>query len=65
MTKLLKIQDICKILSVSKPTLYRMIRDKQIPYIKVRGQLRFDEVGLDNWLHEQQTWGLSERSDEG
>ena len=50
MNRLLTVKDTCQLLSVSKPTLYKMVHENQIPYLKIRGQIRFDEDKLENWV---------------
>ena len=34
----------------AKGTLYHLVRDHQIPFVKKRGRLRFDRFRLDEWM---------------
>jgi excisionase family DNA binding protein len=42
MTELITIKDVCKMLSVSERTARTMVTKGEIPFIRVRRQLRFD-----------------------
>ena len=64
MNRQLTVRETCSLLVISKPTLYRMIRDRQIPFRKIRGQIRFDETELDEWLDEQRI-SVTTSSDKG
>jgi excisionase family DNA binding protein len=53
MTKLLTLDEAVALLQVSKPTLYRFTSQRKIPFIKIGGSIRFNEVKLVQWLEEQ------------
>lgn len=39
-----------KYLGVHEMTVYRMVRDKKLPAMKVGGQWRFHKPTLDKWI---------------
>lgn len=48
--RLLSLVEALEYLGISKPTLYRMIRDKSILAYKVRGRWRFRENDLQDYV---------------
>ena len=50
MNPLMTVLGLSAYLQVRKSTIYKKTCAKQIPYIKVGGQLRFDKVKIDEWL---------------
>ena len=42
---------VCKMLNLSKSTVYAYVGKSQIPYIKLGGKLLFPEDDLKNWLN--------------
>lgn len=50
-----------KYLSVSRATLYNLIKAKKIPAIKLGGQWRFRKERLIKWLDSQETLGKKSR----
>ena len=48
--RLLSLAEALEFLGISKPTLYRMIRDKSIVAYKVRGRWRFREKDLQDYV---------------
>lgn len=50
---LLTLPQACKLLVVSKATLYRMVERRQITFIKIGGSLRFHVADLAAWLDSQ------------
>jgi len=53
MPDVMTVKDTAEYLKVSEPTVYRMIKDNQIPVIKVRGKYRFFKKALDEFLYEE------------
>ncbi|NFA42710.1 DNA-binding protein [Clostridium botulinum] len=49
MSKLLKSEEICKFLNVTRKTLYNY-RDKGMPYIKNGGSVLYDKDAVEEWL---------------
>lgn len=50
MKKLLTIDEAVEYLRVSKPLIYKLTSQKQIPYIKIGARIVFDLERLNNWL---------------
>ena len=48
--KLLNIKEVAHFLNVSVRTVHTIIKAKQITHSRVRGQLRFDPIHLDEYL---------------
>jgi len=51
--RLLTIKEVAHVLNVSVRTVHRIIKLKQLTYFRVRGQLRFDPVHLDQYLQKR------------
>ncbi|MBP2653311.1 MAG: Helix-turn-helix domain [Firmicutes bacterium] len=51
--RLLTVQDLTEILKVSDETVYRMVRENQIPFRKIRRQIRFIGWQITKWLDEE------------
>ncbi len=47
---LYSITEVCKLLKVSDDTIRRMIKDKQLEAVKVRGQWRIRKESIDRYL---------------
>jgi len=50
MGKILTIDELAKILSVKKSTIYQWVHFRLIPYIKVGRLVRFREKDIQKWL---------------
>jgi excisionase family DNA binding protein len=50
--KFLTLEQAAKILQVSKRTLHRLIRSKQMPGLKIGGQWRIRESEFRKWVGE-------------
>lgn len=57
MEPLLTLEDVCGYLKVKPATIYKMVRERRIPYIKQGGILRFKVSALEHWekQHTQRT----------
>lgn len=53
MIKLLTLEEARELLQVSKTTLYRLTQQQRIPFIKIGGSIRFNEVKLIQWIDER------------
>jgi predicted DNA-binding transcriptional regulator AlpA len=49
---LLKIREASELTRLSVKTLYSYVCSRRIPYVKINGALRFDEVRLIAWIAE-------------
>jgi excisionase family DNA binding protein len=51
MAELMTLGEVADYLRVTKTTVYRLLRQGQIPANKVGRQWRFDKTSIDEWLH--------------
>ena len=47
--QLLKVEDVSKLLQIPIGSLYHMVNQKKIPYIKIGKLVRFDPVEIERW----------------
>jgi excisionase family DNA binding protein len=47
----LNVEDVSKMLNISKSTLYNYIRNNQMPHIKIGGIILFSKSDLFSWLN--------------
>ena len=52
--RLLRVPEVCRLLSVSKSTVYRMVEQNQLPHIRIAGSLRFRQHSILQWLSGQE-----------
>ena len=50
MRKVLTVTEVCDILQVSRTTVYRIIKEKELKAIKVRKTVRVKESDLEEYL---------------
>jgi excisionase family DNA binding protein len=58
--KLLNVNEVAALLSVSPKTIRKYVWEKTIPYLKVNGHVRFEEQRLYEWLEKKQVPTLDE-----
>jgi len=44
------VDEVAQYLSVNPSTIYRWVRDRQIPYVPMHGLIRFIETEIDEWM---------------
>ena len=49
-SRLLDIHEVEQYLGLSPETLYKMVSQRRIPYVKVGRLLRFDLAKIDQWI---------------
>ncbi|MFC1508206.1 helix-turn-helix domain-containing protein [Candidatus Omnitrophota bacterium] len=49
-TQIMTLQELAKYLGVHPITIYRLLKESNIPAIKIGGQWRFKKDVLDEWL---------------
>ena len=54
---IMTVAEVAESLKVDKSTVYRLIRDREIPAFKVGADWRFDKGAIEKWLVEQQLQG--------
>jgi len=53
LTTLLTINGVADFLQVKKSTIYQLTSKRQIPFIKIGSQLRFDLSTIELWIDEK------------
>jgi excisionase family DNA binding protein len=53
MKKILSVTDLSEMLGVSTDTVYAMVRENQVPYIRVRRRILFFMDSIVEWLKNQ------------
>lgn len=49
-TNLLTVEDVAALLKVEKQMIYKLKRDKKIPFVKIGGVIRFRRVDVNEWI---------------
>lgn len=52
--RLMTTEEVAKYLRLSRSSIYRMVKDKEIPVSKLGQQLRFRKDVIDNWLTQKE-----------
>ena len=45
--------ELAEFLAISKPTIYRLVGKRQIPFIKIGGVLRFKKADIEAYLDDR------------
>lgn len=53
MKSLLTVQETAKVLGVSEQTVYRLIRSKEIPAVKVRFRFKIKATDLEKYINRE------------
>ncbi len=59
--RLLSIDETSEYLGLAPTTLYKMVSERRIPYVKVGRLLRFDSRLIDDWLEAHTVMPMPER----
>jgi excisionase family DNA binding protein len=54
MSTALTVPQVAALFGCSDQTIYRLIKEKRIPYFIVRGSIRIDPQALADWLEKRQ-----------
>lgn len=57
-TKLLKVRDVAELLSIARPTVYKLVNNGEIPFIRLGKTLRFSRKAIERWLDANSTTGI-------
>lgn len=49
-SKMLTVKETAKYLKLSKSMIYKLIRQKKIPFVKIAGKYLFSKTKLDSWV---------------
>ena len=58
--RLLTLEETAEILSVSKPTLYRILGTNELPWVRVGSNRRIDPQDLQQYIKNQKRFGSPE-----
>lgn len=61
LNQLIDISSAAQALGVSVHTLYKMVSQRRIPYVKVGSRVKFDPLKLEDWIKEQTVMPMPER----
>ncbi|ARF67074.1 DNA-binding protein [Paenibacillus larvae subsp. pulvifaciens] len=50
----LTVLEVAAYIGVSDDTIYSMVREKQIPYVRVRRRILFRKETIDAWMSQQE-----------
>jgi len=48
--RLLNIKEVSKYLGIPKGSLYKLVWQRRIPFVKIGKALRFDKEKIDKWI---------------
>ena len=60
--RLISIQEASDYTSLAVNTLYKMVNQRRIPYVKVGRLVKFDLAQLDTWIKEQTVLPMPKKS---
>lgn len=46
----LSVREVAEMIGVSQTTIYTMVREGQIPHVRVRGRIIFHKGTIEKWL---------------
>ncbi|MGG1661742.1 helix-turn-helix domain-containing protein [Brevibacillus sp. NRS-1366] len=46
----LSVNEVAELIDVSTACVYNMVRDKQIPHVRIRGRILFHRDIIEKWL---------------
>ena len=55
---LITVKEVSELLGVSLNTVYTMVRNNEIPYIKIRGKVMFNRNIIEDWTKNPQKYVL-------
>jgi excisionase family DNA binding protein len=59
--RLLDIREVATYTGLSPHTLYTMVSQRRIPFVKLGGALKFDKVKVDDWIEKHAVLPMSPR----
>lgn len=52
--KTLTVQEVADYIGVHQDTIYTMVRQKQIPHVRIRRRILFSRETIDSWMRDQE-----------
>ncbi|MCK5138067.1 MAG: helix-turn-helix domain-containing protein [Bacteroidales bacterium] len=62
--ELLTVEDVSKMLNISKGAIYNMTSARQIPFFRRGGRIYFDRVEIDEWIRSDRRKTIKQLQDE-
>ena len=59
--QIMTVREVAECLKVHTSTVYRLIRERQLPAFKIGSDYRFDQDAIEKWIVEQQLKSGSQR----
>ncbi len=59
--RLMNISEVASLTGMAPPTIYKMVSQRRIPYVKVGRLVKFDVELLDKWLRQHTVMPMPER----
>jgi len=59
--QLVPIQQAAQVTGLSPHTLYKMVSQRRVPFVKLGGALRFDLVQLEEWIKQNTVMPMPEK----
>jgi excisionase family DNA binding protein len=60
----LRVTEVATLLSISERQVYKLAKERLIPYFRIRGSIRFDPAFISEWLRQIVTPASVARIDE-
>lgn len=60
---LLTVKDVADALKVSQCTIYRLLKERQLPAFRIGGDWRFNREDLARWIRQSETHSLASSRD--
>ncbi|WP_297085466.1 helix-turn-helix domain-containing protein [uncultured Draconibacterium sp.] len=48
--RFLSVNDLCKYTSLCKSSIYKLVKEDSIPYLRPNKRVVFDRVAIDEWM---------------
>jgi excisionase family DNA binding protein len=61
MEKLLKIKDVAEVLGINPHSVYRLIYQREIPFVKLGRNIRFKESQISSWINKGSHDNITDR----
>lgn len=56
--RFLSVTELANVLHVSRTTAYALVRDREVPVIRLRGTIRIPAAALETWLSDREQEAL-------
>lgn len=63
--KMLTPEEMCSLLQITKPSLYKLVHLRKIPFQKVGKRLRFPEAKINAWINDKTVDAVERTTEHG